>query len=199
MSDQENSDSSLELFNTFKPKSKKYNEKKLCSNVKMLVKIDLTNELPTESKNTKLRKIEEKNLDINNHTIYNISSSSNDSFKSLTNSPTNFKDLCDGNEDLQNSDKSLTECNHNFESDHVPSYSDYCVLDHKYNDNNSVGHVNTPENNCITPKENSIKIISESAKLLDRIYGKKWREIDGVIKDPKKIVFTDESFVNSNE
>lgn len=102
--------------------------------------------------------------------FYNVNSSSNESFKSISNS--------------------LSDLN-----------SDHHGLKNEYYTQMSVIHDNitTPEDNCITPKEKHIEVVTESAKLLDRIYGKEWRKIDGVINIPKKNILSNESFRIDNK
>lgn len=170
VSDNEHSDSSLELCIVKKPKFKNNYKQKSHNNVNFGY-IDLTNESDSKLKDLKMKNVEENSLKVMNSStsIYNVSSSSNESFKSISNS--------------------LSDIN--------PDHNDF---ENERNDKISVNNVNitTPENNCITPKENHIKVLSESAKILDRIYGKEWRKIDGLIKNSKKIL-SDESFENDDK
>jgi len=166
-SDKENfnfSDSSLELFDTFKPRSKtKINSKQKLHNNVNVYHIDLTKESPIETKKS-------THLDVS---IHSISSGSNDSFKSFTSlhsnpiQDINSKDHSSGTEDNFTNIKCKDEFKNNF---------------------------TTPIN-----KHNQSNNLSESAKLLDRIYGKKWRCIDGVLRNSKTKYFNDELYGDYNE
>jgi len=167
-SDKENynfSDSSLELFDTFKPRSKT----KINSKQKLNYNINVDhNDFPKESAEETKKSI---HFDIS---IHSISSGSNDSFKSFaslnSNNPIqniNSKDNSSGTED------SFTKIK--------------CKDDSK--------------NNFITPvkKHNQSNHLSESAKLLDRIYGKEWRRVDGVLRNSKTKFLNDELYGDYDE
>uniref|UniRef100_A0A2H8TPB7 Acidic repeat-containing protein n=1 Tax=Melanaphis sacchari TaxID=742174 RepID=A0A2H8TPB7_9HEMI len=157
MSDKENdnfSDSSLELFDTFQPRSKT----KINSNQKIDHNIYIDHIDISKESNIELKKC--INYDLS---VYNISSSSNDSFKSFTSLHSNpVEDNLSGTEDSVTTFKCK---NRNDIHDNLYKF----------------------KNNYITPVKNHIQSnhLSESAKLLDRIYGKEWRCIDGVLKNSK--------------
>lgn len=195
------SDSSLELFDTFKQKSKKNKNFKQTSNSNIVFDIiDLTNE-----SDMKLKRNKNMNF-LNDLSVCNISSSSNESFKSATSilsNSNNINNLENINNGKQNNN-SLTKIIH-FDSENNLSDSNKS-LKLEYNitstmsNNKQVEHSNY-QNNYATPKEKQIKNnhLIKSAKLLDRIYGKEWRSVDGVIKNSKKKKLSDEDFVNYNE
>lgn len=194
MSDKENdvfSDSSLELFDTFKPKLKtKINSKNKSKHV-MLDIIDLTNESYLGLEDIEIN----KNNKNNSLKVFNSNSSmndlsSNESFKSATSlldSPNN------NYQDLINFNTSPIKLINSFNSEIPLSNSTQSFSKLECNETNSAfNHVENTnsefQNNYTTPKvkNNQTSNLSESAKLLDRIYGYKWRHIDGVIKDSNK-------------
>lgn len=166
-SDKENfnfSDSSLELFDTFKPRSKtKNNSKQKLNNNVNVDYIDFPKESPIETKKS-------IHFDVS---IHSISSGSNDSFKSFTSLHSNpiqninSKDHSSGTEDSFTKIKRKDEFKNNF---------------------------TTPINKHIHSNH-----LSESAKLLDRIYGKEWRCIDGVLRNSKTKNLSDELYGDYNE
>ncbi|XP_015372988.1 PREDICTED: uncharacterized protein LOC107168180 [Diuraphis noxia] len=167
-SDKENynfSDSSLELFDTFKPRSKtKINSKQRINNNINDNHINFPKEFDIESKKC-------INVDVS---IYSISSGSNESFKSFTSL------LSDRH--IQNINlKENLSCSED-------SFSKIKCKDEI-------------KNNYTTPikKHSQINHLSESTKLLDRIYGKKWRSIDGVLRNSKTKNLTDELYEDNNE
>lgn len=184
MSDQEYynfSDSSLELFDTFKPKSKKNKNSKQTPNSNIIFNtIDLTNKSDTKFKKNKSLHFS------NNLSVCNISSSSNESFKSATSILSNSNNINISNQNYN----SLTKIIH-FDSKN--NLSDM--------NNKQVEHSEF-QNNYTTPKENHIQNnhLTESAKLLDRFYGKEWRSVDGIFKNSKKKKkLSDEHFGNNNK
>lgn len=196
------SDSSLELFDTFKPKSKKNKNYKQSSNSIIVSDIiDLTNESDMKLKRNNISKDF-----LNDLSICNISSSSNESFKSATsilsnsNNINNLENINNGNQN----NNSLTKMIH-FDSENNLSDSNKSFL--KYNITSTMSNSKKVKHseyqyNYATPKEKQIQnnYLTESAKLLDRIYGKEWRSVDGVIKNSKKKKkLSDEDFVNYNE
>lgn len=200
MSDKENdifSDSSLELFDTFKPKLKTKTKSTKKSNV-ILGTIDLTNESYHKFEDIETKIIRQKDSSVSNGNLSVIDISSNESFKSATSlvsSPNNSY------QDLTNVDTSPIKVNHNFNSGILLSNSTQSFSKPNSNDTISVynhieGKNSEFQNNYITPKVKNIEKsdLSESAKLLDRIYGNEWRSIDGVIKDSKKKHLSDEHF-----
>jgi len=167
-SDKENynfSDSSLELFDTFKPRSKtKINSKQKLNNNINDNHINFLKELDIESKKT-------INFDLS---IHSISSGSNESFKS-------FSSL-------------LSDCSiQNINSEENLSSSEDSFSKSKCKDEF--------KNNYTTPIKKHIQSnhLSESAKLLDRIYGREWRSIDGVLRNSKTKNLTDELYGDYNE
>lgn len=193
MSDEEYynfSDSSLELFETFKPKSRKNNDSKKESNSNIVFDVvDLTNKSDTKSKPIK------KNNFLSDLSVYNISSSSNESFKSTTSVLSNISNIYNGN---QNVDSSITiQIENNLPDSNKKKLYNITSM----TKNKSVKHSEF-QNNYATPKEKHIQNnqLTESAKLLDKIYGKEWRSVDGVIKNSKrKKKLDDEHFGNYNE
>lgn len=167
------SDSSLELFDTFKPrlKTKTSSKQKIKSNI-VIDKISLTNESYTKSKLIK------NTNSSNNITLNSSNSSSNESFKSTTSVLSNSNDIDNNNQDFGNSPTKL-----DFNSESTSK------LVHKDVDSSLI-HVqnNSDFKNYFTPKEQHTQTqnLLKSAKLLDSIYGKEWRRINGIIKDPKK-------------
>lgn len=167
-SDKENynfSDSSLELFDTFKPRSKiKINSKQKLKNNINDNHINFPKELDIESKKY-------INFDLS---IYSISSGSNESFKSFTSllSDRSIQNI-NSKENLSSSEDSFSKskCKDEF------------------------------KNNYTTPIKKDIQSnhLSESAKLLDRIYGREWRSIDGVLQNSKTKNLTDELYGDYNE
>jgi len=203
MSDEEYynfSDSSLELFDTFEPRSKKTItfEQKLKSE-HTSDHINLTNE-------SKL--IEKKNslsVRYSNSSIYNDNSSSNDSFKS-TSSFLGINDENNVNKVLVNFNNLSTGQIYKLNSENDLPSSDQITSTLKYTDTISkLNHITNEslklKNNYSTPKDKHIlsKNFSDSAKLLDSIYGKEWRHIDGVIKEPKKKNLNNDLFEKYNE
>lgn len=176
------SDSSLELFDSFKPRTpKKSPTQKIDSGV-IFDKIDLTS-VYTESK------LIQKKYSLSIITV-DSSSSSDDSFKSTTSvlsSPNNTKKY---SQDLSNSfnkkmyHKSIYKSVHNDVNFALNTVQ------------NNLSELKNISNNYSTPKKKNIspKDLSESAKLLDRIYGKEWRNVDGVIKNIEKK--SNENFAN---
>lgn len=174
------SDSSLELFDTFKlrPKTKTSSKQKIKSNI-LTDKISLTNESYTKTKLI-------KNTNSSNIIILNSSnSSSNESFKSTTSVLSNSNDIDNNNQDFGNSPTRLI-----FNSKNTSKFV------HENIDSSLIHVQNNSDfkNNYFTPKEqcNPNQHLLESAKLLDSIYGKEWRHINGVIKDVKKKNLNDE-------
>lgn len=174
------SDSSLELFDTFKPrlKTKTSSKQKIKSNI-VMDKISLTNKSSTESKLI-------KNTNSLNFIALNSSnSSSNESFKSTTSVLSNSNDIDNNSQDYTISPTKLV-----FNSESTSK------LVHKDVDSSLIHVQNNSDlkNNYFTPKEkhNQTQNLLESAKLLDSIYGKEWRRINGVIKDAKKKNLNDE-------
>lgn len=168
-SDKENynfSDSSLELFDTFKPRSKTKIKSKQKLNCNINVDhIDLTKESPIETKKS-------INFDVS---IHSISSGSNDSFKSCAS---------------LHSNKSIQNIN---SKDHSSGTED-SFTKIKYKDDS--------KNNFVTPVKKHIiqnNHLSESSKLLDRIYGKEWRCVDGVLRNSKTKYLNDELNGDYNE
>lgn len=166
------SDSSLELSNMVL-KSKK----------KKVITFDQKKESISNLKDLKSEKIKI----INNHSsVINFSSSSNESFKSTKSvlSDSNYINI--DNKIHKNCDDSpigiIFNSNSNYSSD--KSFSE--LGDNKENSIriNIQDAFSNYQNKSITPKKQNIidNNLSESAKLLDRIYGKEWRNIDGVIK-----------------
>lgn len=202
MSDEENvfSDSSLELFDTFQPRSKKNNGSKQKSNHKAIIDhIDLTNHSYTKINDFK-SKIVTKTNNKDDLSIYSISSSSDDSFKSTSSVLSDCNKIV-SHDDVENQDhvgfeNTSFKMVHNFNSKKKNSKLEF-------DDTNSIsigGDQLEFQNNYATPKKNHIQVnISESAKLLDRIYGKEWRNVDGVIKISKKKKYNDELFDSFNE
>lgn len=188
MSDEEYynfSDSSLELFETFKPKSRKNKDSEIESNTNIVFDVvDLTNESGTKSKKINF---------LNDLSVCNISSSSNESFKSTTSVLSNISNIYNGNVD-----SSITiQMENNLSDSNKKNVYDITSM----SKNKSVKHSEF-QNNYATPKEKYIQNnqLTESAKLLDKIYGKEWRSIDGVIKNSKKKKkLGDEHFGNYNE
>jgi hypothetical protein len=190
MSDKENdifTDSSLELFDTLKPKLKtKINSKNNSKHV-MLDTIDLTNESYLGFEDIKIKKNKKKDsLIVFNSNSSRNEMSSNESFKSATNllfSPNN------NYQDLTNVDTSPVKLINSINSeislsDSIQNFSKLECNDTNYAFNH-VEDINSEfQNNYTTPKvkNNQTSDLSESAKLLDRIYGYEWRHIDGVIK-----------------
>ncbi|XP_008186400.2 uncharacterized protein LOC100165520 [Acyrthosiphon pisum] len=169
ISDKENynfSDSSLELFDTFKPRSKT----KINSKQKLNYNINVDNyDFPKESAIETKKSI---NVDIS---IYSISSDSNDSFKSFTS---------------LHSNKSFENIN---SKDHSSGTEDSFTKTKCKDDS---------KNNFATPVKKHIiqnNHLSESAKLLDRIYGKEWRCVDGVLRNSKTKYLNDELNRDYNE
>ncbi|CAH1738930.1 unnamed protein product [Aphis gossypii] len=175
MSDKENdifSDSSLELFDTFKPRSKtKINSEQNFNNIN----VD-HNDFPKESDVKSKKYI---NFDLS---IYNISSSSNDSFKSFTSLHSN---------PIEN----------NYSKDNLSGTKDSIATFESKNRNDIHDNLFEFKDNYTTPVKNHIQSnhLSESAKLLDRIYGKEWRCVDGVLKNSKTKYLNDELYDNYNK
>lgn len=171
MSDEEYynfSDSSLELFDTFQPRTKKQNlnksDLKLNSNVNF-DQIDLTNAPYFES--------ESINTEISSSIITINSSSSNHSIN------------CSSSESFKSTKSSLSSSVYNYSNKHSLD----CSLARKRDTKSlKLEGANIASNKYSTPKHSHSKAIdlTESAKLLDRIYGKKWRSVDGVIKNCNK-------------
>lgn len=182
MSDEEYynfSDSSLELHYTFEPRQKsKQKSPNFVSDT-----IDLTNELQ-DNKIKELKSKQNKIInDSNDSSFIYINSSSDESFKS-TNSVLSQSGY------VNNSNRGLSNLSNSIKS--ISKLED--------NDLNSASiRENKPlvfHNNYTTPKQHvQINDLSESAKLLDRIYGKEWRHINNVIKGTKKNL-NDELFKN---
>lgn len=173
MSDEGNynfSDSSLELFDTFKPRSKTKSSSKL----KLSHNINVDHiDFPEESKRS-----------INSSlSVYNISSSSNESFKSFTSLHSNSSNKINSKDNSSDIKNSFTKI--------------------KYKDKNHIqDNLHEFKNNYTTPvKKHNIQSnhLSESAKLLDRIYGKEWRYVDGVLHNPKAKDLNDELYGDYNE
>lgn len=174
------SDSSLELLDTFKPKlkTKTSSIQNIESNI-VIDKNNLTNESYTKSKLI-------KNTNSSNIITLNSSnSSSNESFKSTTSVLSNSNGIDNNNQDFGYSPTKLV-----FNSESTSK------LVHKDVDSSLIHVQNNSDfkNNYFTPKEqhNQTQYLLESAKLLDSIYGKEWRGINGVIKDAKKKNLNDE-------
>lgn len=166
ISDNENSDSSLELYINKKPRYKNNYRQKLNNNVNLDC-IDLTDESETKLKNLNFNHEKKNSLNASRiPSICSISSSSNESFKSISNS---FSYLNSDHKDFENEYNKISP---------------------------SIDNISTFENNCITPKEKHIKVLSESAKLLDRFYGNEWRKIDGVLSNTKEKKLSDKSIEN---
>jgi len=112
-----------------------------------------------------------KNLDISN---YSISTSSNESFKSFTSIVSDHPiQNINSKENLSSSEDSFTKIK--------------CKDELKNN-------YTTPTNKHIQSNH-----LSESAKLLDRIYGREWRNVDGVLRNSKTKYLTDELYGDYNE
>lgn len=166
-SDKENynfSDSSLELFDTFQPRSKtKINSKqKLNYNINV-DHIDFPKESDIETKKS-------INFDI---TIHSISSGSNDSFESFESLHSNPIQIINSKDNFSGTVDGLTKLK--------------CKDDSKIN-------FTTPVKKHIQSNH-----LSESAKLLDRIYGKEWRCIDGVLRNSKTRYLNDELYGDYKE
>lgn len=186
------SDSSLELFDSFKPRPQKKKIAPKINSGEVVDQIDLTN-MYVESK------LIEKKYSLSTITIDSDSSSDElDSFKSarsvvspvlssLNDTNKNNQDLCDSFPKKVNK-KSICKSLHNNDNFTLNTVQNH-FSEHKY--------INI-SNNCFTPENKNLKIVSESAKLLDRMYGKEWRNIDGVIKNVK-IKINDENFENDNK
>lgn len=109
-----------------------------------------------------------------NSLVINISSSSNESFKSTKSCLSTSNDINDSNENLKNnSSNSSTGIIHNYNPD---QNDDKKFSIFQYNNRKHTTNVVSKE------KHVEINNLTESAKLLDRIYGKQWRNIDGIIK-----------------
>lgn len=206
MSNEENnfSDSSLELFDTFPPKSKKNIDPDQKSNHQVIIdQIDLTNILYTKTNDFKSKIVKKKCISKpidDDLSIYSIGSSSDNSFKSTT---SNLSDYNKKASDDDNDNQDHAGLN-NLHSKIVHSlYSERKKSKLGFNDTNSVSVYKDQhefQNNYATPKDNHIqKNISESAKILDRIYGNEWRSVDGVIKISKKEKCNDKLFDSFNE
>lgn len=174
-SDKENdifSDSSLELFDTFKPRSKtKINSKQMFNNINV-DHIDFPKESDIKSKKY-------INSDLS---IYNISSSSNDSFKSFNSLHSN---------PIEN----------NYSKDNLSVTKDSIATFESKERNDIHDDLFEFKNNYTTPVKNHIQSnhLSESAKLLDRIYGKEWRCVDGVLKNSKTKYLNNELYDDYNK
>lgn len=168
------SDSSLELFDSFKPRSQKKSLAQQIDSGVIFDKIDLTN-INTESKLIK------KKNSLSTLTI-DSNSSSDDSFKSTTSvfsGPNNTKKY---NQDLSNSFTKKIYSKSIYKSVHNDGNFALNTVQNNFSEfKNTSNNFSTPKKKSITPKD-----LSESAKLLDRIYGKEWRNIDGVIKNIKE-------------
>jgi len=166
------SDSSLELCITLKSKK---------SPTIIFDTIDLTNDTKFEDFKSKQNKTINSS---NNLSVINISLDSNESFKSTTSVLSNSNYVNKSNkhlDNLSNSKKSVSKLKHN-------DINSASIHENKYFEFH---------NNYVTPKQKHVQIdnLTESAKLLDRIYGNEWRLINGVIKDSKKNL-SDELFEN---
>ncbi|KAL4097822.1 hypothetical protein QTP88_022530 [Uroleucon formosanum] len=158
------SDSSLELFDTFQPRSKtKINSKQKLNYDINVDHIDFPKKSDIETKKS-------INFDI---TIHSISSGSNDSFKSFVSLHSNPIQNINSKDNLSGTEDSLAKLK--------------CKDDSKIN-------FSTPVKKHIQGNH-----LSESAKLLDRIYGKKWRCIDGVLRNSKTKYLNDELYGDYNE
>lgn len=156
-------DSSLELFDTFKPRSKtKINSKQKSNDNTNADHIDFPKESDIESKKS-------INFDMS---ILSISSGSDDSFKSFTSLHSNpIQNI--NSKDLSCTEGSFTK---------IKSKDEF-------------------KNSYTTPVKKHIQSnhLSESAKLLDRIYGKEWRCVDGVLQNSKTKYLSDELYGDYNE
>lgn len=165
-SDKENhnfSDSSLELFDTFKPKSKtKINPKQKSNNI---------------------------NFD---SSVINISSSSDESFQSFTSlhsNHANTNNISNGINDFVKSSRATK--NMNSKENFSCTEESFTKFESKEKNHTVQDHLDKFKSNCTTPTKSDIYTnhLSESAKLLDRIYGKTWRTVDGVLKNSNKELF----------
>lgn len=185
------SDSSLELFDTFKPRKKKQTKSnlKLNSNVNF-DQIDLTNASYFESKsiNTDLSS---SIITVNSYSsIPSTNNSSNESFKSTLSSLSSPMNIINDNQNLY---YSSTE-NSNITSSKLENHNGNSAT-------NNVRNSSSPsKNNYSTPKKSLINPLhlSESIKLLDRLYGKEWRCVDGVLKNCNRTNLND-VFDNNDE
>jgi len=119
--------------------------------------------------------MERKNCINYDMSIHSISSGSNDSFNS-------FASL--------HSNKSIQNIN---SKDHVSGTEDSFTRIKCKDDS---------KNNFVTPVKRHIiqnNHLSESAKLLDRIYGKEWRYVDGVLRNSETKYLNDELNGDYNE
>lgn len=167
--------------------------------------IDLTNEsylgFKNIEKNTMKKKDSLKYVFNSNSSMNDISS--NESFKSATSS---FSSPNNTYQDLANCNTSPIKVIHSRNTGIILSNSTKRFSKLECNDTSSAlihveGKNSEFQNNYTTPKVKSIQAsdLSESAKLLDRIYGNDWRHIDGVIKDLNKKHLSDELFEHFDE
>ncbi|XP_050541014.1 uncharacterized protein LOC126905399 [Daktulosphaira vitifoliae] len=154
------SDSSIELIDVYKSKTTHLNSKNDLDNTNFIEYIDLTNNATLNLKN---------NDSYAKFDIFNIKKNSS------------IQDLTVNSSNSEESFKSASSSNLEKKSDYIASVK-YPIVSEK--ENNLID----TENNFSTPNKLAIQLdrLSESAKVLDRLYGRQWRKIDGIFNIPKK-------------